>query len=75
MLCNPEFDSKEVDPNLHERLEKAVKDGRIKCFNMREGTADGNQDLNFWLRELETALKKGAACVEQVKRAVETCRP
>ncbi len=34
MLRNPEFDSKEVDPDLHERLEKAVKDGRIKWFNI-----------------------------------------
>jgi hypothetical protein len=24
MLCNPEFDSKEVDRDLHERLEKAM---------------------------------------------------
>ncbi len=39
------------------------------------GAKDPDEDLIFWLRELETALKKGAACVEQVKRAVETCRP
>ena len=35
ILRNPEFNSKEVDPDLHKRLEKAVHDGRIKCFNMR----------------------------------------
>ena len=29
MLCNPEFDSKEVDPDLHKRLTKAVQDGRM----------------------------------------------
>ncbi len=39
---------KDVDPDLHKRMEKAVEDGLIRCFNMREGTADGNQDLNFW---------------------------
>ena len=39
MLCNPEFDSKEVDPDLHKRMEKAVEDGRIRCFNMREESA------------------------------------
>ena len=74
-LSDPKFNSKAVDPDLHKRMEKAVENVLIGCFNMREGTADGNQDLNFWLGELETALKKGAACVEQVKRAVETRRP
>ncbi len=75
MFSYPKFDSKDVDPDLHKRMEKAVEDVLIRCFNMQEGTADGNQDLIFWLRELETALKKGAACVEQVKQAVETRRP
>ena len=58
MLRNPEFDSKDVDPDLHKRLEKAVHDGRIKCFNMREGPADGDQDLNFWTRELEDVVRE-----------------
>jgi len=58
MLRNPEFDSKDVDPDLHKRLEKAVHDGRIKCFNMREGRADGDQDLNFWTRELEDVVRE-----------------
>jgi hypothetical protein len=74
-LSYPEFDSKDLDPDLHKRMEKAVEDVLIRCFNMREGTADGNQDLNFWLHELETARKKGTACVEQDKRAVETRLP
>ncbi len=45
MLRNPEFDSKEVDPDLHKRLEKAVHDGRIKYFNlnMREGRRWGSR--------------------------------
>ncbi len=58
MLRNPEFGSKEVDPDLHKRLEKTVHDGRIKCFNMREGRADGDQDLNFWTRELEDVVRE-----------------
>ena len=45
MLSDPEFDSKDLDPDLHKRMEKAVEDVLIRCFNMREGTADGNQDL------------------------------
>ena len=58
LVRNPEFDSKEVDPDLHKRMEKAVLDGRIKCFNMREGPADGDQDLNLWARELEDVVRE-----------------
>ncbi len=29
MLRNQEFDSKEVDPDLHKRMKRAVQDGRI----------------------------------------------
>jgi hypothetical protein len=58
MLRNPEFDSKDLDPDLHKRMEKAVEDGRIRCFNMREGPADGDQDLNFWTREMEDVVRE-----------------
>ena len=58
MLRNPEFDSKDLDPDLHKRMEKAVEDGRIRCFNMREGPADGDQDLNFWIREIEDVVRE-----------------
>jgi hypothetical protein len=47
MLQHPDFDSKSIDPNLNERMAKAVDEGRIKRFNR----ADGDQDLNFWSRE------------------------
>jgi hypothetical protein len=40
MLHNPEFDSKNIDPDLHKRMDKAVHDGSIKCCNMRESNAD-----------------------------------
>ena len=58
MVRDPAFDSKDVDPDLHRRMEKAVGDGRIKCFNMREGPADGDQDLNCWMRELEDVVRE-----------------
>ena len=58
MLQDPEFDSEELDPDLHRRMQKAVADGRIKCFNLREGPADGNQDLNLWTRELEDVIRE-----------------
>ncbi len=53
MLQNPEFDSKDIDPDLHQWMAKAVDDGRIKCFNLREGLPDADQDLNLWIREVE----------------------
>jgi hypothetical protein len=58
MLQDPEFDSKDVEPDLHKRMDKAVLDGRIKCFNMRESDANGYQDLNLWARELEDAVRE-----------------
>ena len=58
MLCRPEFDSKELDPDLHKRMQRAVEDGRIKCFNLREGPTDGDQDLNLWTRELEDLVRE-----------------
>jgi hypothetical protein len=39
-LHKPEFDSKNIDPDLHKRMDKAVHDGSIKCFKMRESNAD-----------------------------------
>ncbi len=53
MLHRPEFDSSQVDPDLHKRMNKAIEDGSIKCFNMRESNLDGDQDFNFWTREIE----------------------
>ena len=58
MLQRPDFDSKDIDPDLHQRMAKAVDDGRIKCFDLREGPADGDQDLNLWIRELEDVVRE-----------------
>ncbi len=58
MLQNPEFYSKDIDPDLHQRMAKAVDDGHIKCFNLLEGAADGDQDLNLWIRELEDLYRE-----------------
>ena len=58
MLRRPEFDSKELDPDLHKRIQQAVEDGRINCFNLRKGPADGDQDLNLWTRELEDLVRE-----------------
>ena len=56
MLQDPQFDSKDIDPDLHKRMDKAVQDGRIKCFNMRGSVADGDQDLHLWAHEAEDVL-------------------
>jgi hypothetical protein len=53
MLQNPEFDSKDIDPDLHQRMAKADDDSSIKCFNLLEGAADGDQDLDLWIRKVE----------------------
>ncbi len=58
ILQNPEFDSKDIDPDLHQRMAKAVDDGSIKCFNLLEGLADGDQDLNLWIREVEDVCRE-----------------
>ncbi len=58
MLRRPEFDSAQVDPDLQRRMNKAVEDGRIKCFNMRESNLDGDQDLNFWTRDIEDLVRE-----------------
>ena len=58
MLRDPEFDSQEVDPDLHRRMQKAVADGCIKCFNLLGGPANGDQDLNLWTRELDDVIRE-----------------
>ena len=58
MLHNSEFDSNDIDPDLHKRMDKAVQDGRIKCFNMRESESDGDQDLHLWVREIEDVVRE-----------------
>ena len=58
MLRRPEFDSQQVNPDLHKRMNKAVEDGRIKCFNVRELNLDGDQDLSFWIREVEDIARE-----------------
>ncbi len=58
MLRRPEFDSAQVDPDLHKRMNKEVEDGRIKCFNMRESNLDGDQNLNFWPLYIEDLVRE-----------------
>ncbi len=68
MLCNPEFDSKEVDPDLHERLEKAMG----MRSTLGSGCFAGGKPRLGGLSVEETALKKKAGREDQAKRSVET---
>jgi hypothetical protein len=58
MSQDPAFNFKDIDPDLHKRMDKAVHDGRIKCLNMRENEADGDQDLHLWIREIEDLVRE-----------------
>ncbi len=58
MLLQPEFDSKQIDPDLHKRMNKAIAGGRIKRFNMRESELYGDQDLKFWIREMQVVMQE-----------------
>ncbi len=40
---------RDIDPDLHQGIAK----GSITCFNLLEGAADGDQDLNLLIREVE----------------------
>jgi hypothetical protein len=58
MLSDPNFNSNELDPDLHKRMQQAVEDGRIKCFDLQEGPAHGDQDLKAWMRDLEDVIRE-----------------
>jgi hypothetical protein len=61
LVRNPDFDSKEVYPDLHKWMEKAVLDASRwsnQVLNMREGPEDGDQDLNLWARELQDVVRE-----------------
>ena len=55
VLHNKDFDSDEVDHNMHERLMRAVAYGEMDIHDMwQEG--DGQQDVRFFKRKVEVVL-------------------
>jgi hypothetical protein len=57
VLHNKDFDSDEVDHDMHERLMRAVADGEMDIHNMwQEG--DGEQDVRFFKRKVEVVLRE-----------------
>ena len=60
VLHNKDFDSDEVDHDMHERLMRAVADGKMDIHNMwQEG--DGEQDVRFFKRKVEVVLRELSA--------------
>lgn len=57
VLQNPEFNSDEVDSDMHARLMRAVAIGEMDIHDMWvEG--DGEQDVRFFKRKVETVLRE-----------------
>jgi len=57
VLHNQDFDSDEVDHDMHERLMRAVADGEMDILDMwQEG--DGEQDVKFYKRKVEGVLRE-----------------
>lgn len=57
VLHNEEFDSDEVDHDMHERLMRAVAEGEMDIHDMwQEG--DGPQDVRFFKRKVEVVLRE-----------------
>ena len=57
VLHNKDFDSDEVDHDMHERLMRAVADGEMDIHDMwQEG--DGQQDVGFFKRKVEVVLRE-----------------
>ena len=57
VLHNPEFNSDEVDHDMHQRLMRAVSDGEMEILDMwQEG--DGDQDVRFFKRKVEIVLRE-----------------
>ena len=55
VLHNKDFDSDEVDHDMHERLMRAVADGEMDIHDMRQ-EGDGEQDVRFFMRKVEVVL-------------------
>ena len=57
VLQHPEFNSKDVEPDMHARLMKAVADGDVEIHDMWK-PGDGSQTLQFFKRNVENVLRE-----------------
>ena len=58
LLKSPDFKPEEVDTDMHQRMAKALRDGYLKSFDMRESSRDGDQDLHMYLREIDVVIRE-----------------
>ena len=49
LLQRPEFNSAEIDDDLHKRISRTIHTKIIKLFDMRECHLDGDQDLAIFM--------------------------
>lgn len=57
VLHHPDFSPEEVDHDMHARLMAAVAEGHIQVHDMQLD-GDGEQDLRFFKRPVETVLRE-----------------
>ena len=57
VLCHPNFDPKNVDHDMHERLMWAIEDGNIEVLDLKE-EGDGDQDESLYKRPALKVLRE-----------------
>lgn len=57
VLQNPEFNSDEVDSDMHDRLMRAVDTGEMEVHDMW-AQGDGEQDVRFYMRNVESVVRE-----------------
>jgi hypothetical protein len=58
LIKSPDFKPEEIDTDMHQRMAKALRDGYLKSFDMRESSRDGDQDLHMYLREMDVVIRE-----------------
>lgn len=58
LIKSSDFHPEEIDTDMHQRMSKALRDGYLKSFDMRESSRDGDQDLHMYLREIDVVIRE-----------------
>ena len=58
LIKSKDFKPEEIDSDMHKRMAKALQDGHLKSFDMRESSRDGGQDLHMYLREIGVVVRE-----------------
>ena len=57
VLSQPDFDSEDVDADMHNRLMRAVDTGETEVHDMW-AQGDGEQDVRFYMRNVESVVRE-----------------